>query len=234
VSDVRWSVGKEDRAIAPPTILNGLFATISYRLEPNGSGTRFPVTMNQLRFGHLDPAKAGEAAVEIDSIARELKALSPQRAVWNLANPRPMNDRALPVNRSATNIYDYFCTSTGRPILSVVREMVEQSRQRHEPIRESARPPTVPVRKALPIIACGAVTAVVAYLWYPTYIITPGDYVHHGPLIWLVGVMVFILGCASLGLDRISGFGRWTERIRGLSIGILVVMLCALGYLSWR
>lgn len=205
-------------------------------MEPDGPGTRFPVTMSQLRFGRLNPAKSDEAAAEIDTIARDLKVMSPLRAVSNLANPQPIKDPRIPVNRNATNAYDYFVTSSGVPVLSVVRELVEQSRHQQKPIRviASPRPPTVSVRKMMPITVGAAIGAAVAYQWYPHYILTLGDEFHHGPLIWVASLMLFIVGGSVLLLDRLSGWAGWTEQKGGLLVCVVVVLLAAMGYWAWR
>jgi hypothetical protein len=142
-----WAAGNQRRLLAPQCILDGLFATIGYRLEPGGTGTRFPITMAQLRLGRLDPAKSDEAAVELDTIARELKAVPFRRAVWNLNNPVPIDDAKMPVNRSAISAYDYFVTTGGSPVLGVLRELVEESRRQQKPIQVVAREPRLPLRQ---------------------------------------------------------------------------------------
>ena len=213
--ETRWAVGQVERVLAPAVILDALFATISYRLEPDGLSTRFPLTMTQLRFGRLDPAKSGEAAVELDAIARELKAMPIQRVVRDIANPQPVNAATMPVNRQASNVYDYFITSERCPVLSVVRDLVEQSRRQRKPIRVVSRqqPPTVPARKVLPVIVGAAIVAAVAYRWYPHYVLTfEGG--HDGPRIWVVGAIVFILGCAFFLLDHGSELVSLMERIK--------------------
>jgi hypothetical protein len=161
------------------------------------------------------PPRPGEAAVELDAIARELKAMPIQRVVRDIANPQPVNATTMPLNRQASNVYDYFITSGRCPVLSVVRDLVEQSRRQRKPIRVVSRqqPPTVPARRVLPVIVGAAIVAAVACRWYPRYVLTfEGG--HDGPRIWVVGAIVFILGCAFFLLDHGSNLVSLMERIK--------------------
>ncbi len=234
-AETRWAVGQREGILGPPVVLDGLFTTVSYRLEPGGVGTRFPLTMTQLRFGRLNPQQSEGAAVEMDLIARELKVMSPARAVRNFGSPLPFQNTGMPVNPAAGSVYDYFVNSAGIPVLSVLREMVDESRRQGLPIRTVASPrgPIVSVRKLVYTIAGGAAVAAAGYIWFPEYVLTWHG-LDHGPLVWVFGEIVVILASAMLVIDQMDGLGGWGDRVRGIVGIVLVLMALGLGYWGWR
>lgn len=234
-AETRWAVGKEERTVGPPAILEGLFTTISYRLEPDGPATRFPVTIAHLRFGRLRADRSEDAAVEIETIAQELKAVERSRAVSNFGNPLPI-DAQMPVNRTAVSVYDYFVNNAGIPVLSVIRELVDQARAQGLPIRtiSSPRSPSFPLPNLVYAIAGGAVLAAWAYVSFRSILVTWPPGAGHGLLMWVFGLIVSIVACATLLGDRMNGLGGWGDRMRGIAAGVLVVLAMGLVYWGWR
>jgi hypothetical protein len=234
-AETKWAVGKEERTVGPPAILEGLFTTISYRLEPNGPKTRFPVTIGQLRFGQLSANRSEDAAVEIETIARELKAVERSRAVWNFANPLPI-DAKMPVNRKAISAYDCFVNSAGVPVLSVIRELVDRARAQRVPIRAVASPrsPKFPLPNLVYTIGGGAVLAAWSYGSFPNMIVTWPPGAEYGVLAWAFGLVVSLVACATLLADRRNGMGGWEDRVRAIAAWMLSLLAMGLVYWGWR
>jgi len=104
---------------------HSFFSTISYRLEPLGWGTRFPVLLNELYQGTLSKTHAVEALHELDTIALELKQFPPSQVVWDvddLAKQPPWGSNISP---DITDLSNYFITSTGRDLIITLRECIE-------------------------------------------------------------------------------------------------------------
>src|ERR1039458_6263002 len=114
-------VGSETFDLGPPVVMEGLFATISYRLEPSGRGSRFPTVMARLYEGRLNPSSAPAASRALEEIEAGLALLPLGSVVWSLADLRRRDDSQLPVNRSAKNVCDYFVAGDGRSLVSVLR-----------------------------------------------------------------------------------------------------------------
>ncbi|HEV8269231.1 MAG TPA: Imm70 family immunity protein, partial [Thermoanaerobaculia bacterium] len=70
--------------LSTPRVLGAFAATLSYRLEPDGMGTRFPIVLDRLLAGRLSPREADTALSELETIAAELRKLSPDKVVWSL------------------------------------------------------------------------------------------------------------------------------------------------------
>jgi hypothetical protein len=125
--------------IAPDNVLRALFSTISYRLEPDGWGTRFPAVLDYLYEGSLDASRTDQALTELDQIEAQLRCLPPRRVVWSLDDLRVRNDSKQPVNHSAKNIYDYFVARDGTPLLNKLREIAMECRSQGQTIRVDSR-----------------------------------------------------------------------------------------------
>src|SRR5262245_7778611 len=127
-------IGSQTYDLGPPIVIDGLFATINYRLEPDGRGTRFPTVMNRLYAGRLSPTEAPAASQEPQEIEGRLATLTPDRAVWSLSDLRRRDDSQLPVNRSARHLGDYFLAVNGRPLLAALQEAVHLGLDQNQPV----------------------------------------------------------------------------------------------------
>ena len=80
-------VGSFVDEIGTQAFLHSFFSTISYHLEENGWGSRFPELMIDLYNGSLDSTKAEKALAEFEVIRSELSRHSPEKVVWDIDNP---------------------------------------------------------------------------------------------------------------------------------------------------
>lgn len=125
--------------IAPDQVLRALFATISYRLEPNGWATRFPMVLDHLQQGSLDANRAEQALIELGQIEAELRSLPPDRVVWSMSDLRVQDDSRQPVNRRAKSVYEYFVARDGTPLINRLREIVLACRGQGRTVKVDSR-----------------------------------------------------------------------------------------------
>ena len=138
MSDIFLTVGGEARPLASQAIVEAFFATVSYRLEPDGWSSRFPVVLNRLYSSRFEPQDCDAALRELDVIERELKTLPPERAIASLRNLARLDDARLTINRGAANLFEYFVTADGQtPILRELRQAVSTARQIQQPVKMS-------------------------------------------------------------------------------------------------
>ena len=103
--------------VGPAAILHALFSTVAARLEPNGWGSRFPITMNRLYQGRLEAVDAPGCLAELRQIEQELSQLPPSAVVWDIEVPeRPPSPHYL-LGASAANASEYFVTANGLNLL---------------------------------------------------------------------------------------------------------------------
>jgi hypothetical protein len=121
--------------IGPWENYDALFATISYHLEPNGWGTKYPELMNRCFQGRLSRRHAEKVREDIRAIREELKRFPPSAVIWDYKNPgfRPPKRRC--TREHATDLSDYFVSDHGRNVFdginSALQELIEQG-GRHE------------------------------------------------------------------------------------------------------
>lgn len=74
-----WEIGGSE-------FVNSFFSTISYHLETDGWGTRFPALLNELYQGSLQAGDSVSALKELAEVKRELSRFPPSEAVWDIEN----------------------------------------------------------------------------------------------------------------------------------------------------
>lgn len=103
--------------IGAGAILHGLFSTISANLEPDGWGTAFPVTMNQLYQGSLAPSDCAAALRELRAIEEALAEVPASNIVWDIENRMSPPNPHYAAGADARNAADYFVTVNGLNLL---------------------------------------------------------------------------------------------------------------------
>lgn len=148
--------------IAAPVAVQALFATISYRLEPQGRGSRFPIVMNRLYAGGLQEPEMLAAIAELDVIASELRAIPVDRAIANLENLAPFRARAPLVNDRAASLFDYFIALDQRPLVTALRAAIEYNRATSTPVKFD----TPEVRRERRLLVLSGIVAVTLAGYY--------------------------------------------------------------------
>lgn len=111
------------------------FSTISGNLEADGWGSRYPVLLNKLYRGKLTRVDAVAALNELEDITSELAKLPPNKVIWDIEHLEkrpPWKDNISP---DISDLSNYFVTSTGRDLISVIREVIEELRDRGEVVK---------------------------------------------------------------------------------------------------
>lgn len=221
--------------LATPAALEAFFATVSYRLEPDGWATRFPVILDVLNAGGLRPADAPAAVAELDVIARELRGLPARKAVWDYQDTRPVpDDGHLPVRHGAASLHEYFVTADGRtPLADRLRETAEAARLRDTTVRMGTVRARQDLRKSLGTFLFGFVLGTAALIWFPDYFLT-GHGSKEGPLIWAMGYLMAGFGVWLLIEARNPALAAWRRRHRILVNLAAVSVSAAVVTLSWR
>jgi hypothetical protein len=221
---------------APAHVLAALAATVSYRLEPAGWGSRFPVVLDHLLAGRLTPSQVAAAAGELAEIANELAKLPADRVVWSLADLGHRDDTGQPVDRAAACARDYFLATDGRPLLAVLQERVVAAGRDQAALSL----PTGGRRRmrigALALAVAGVAWAALGYLYARNWIIVPEHAVdvHHGPLLWPFGALVMAVGLLRLLTLERPAAAAWARRHGGVTTAIGVALLGGFLALVWR
>ena len=117
-------VGSIIDEIGTSDFFHAFFSTVSGNLEP-GWGMRFPALMNKLYQGELQQQDADAALVELAEAEQALSKLPPSRVVWNFEDRSKQPPWGKNIAPTITSLANYFVTSTGRDLLSTLREAIQ-------------------------------------------------------------------------------------------------------------
>lgn len=230
--------GADAVALAPDTVLEALFATISYRLEPSGWATRFPIVLDLLHEGRLDASSLDGALAELDAIAPELARVPVDRVVWNMQDLRRRNDANEPVRKNAANAFDYFVANDGRPILVCLVDAIRRARMNGDAVVLDSGLRRRNIRSGVALVVFGGAVGIGGYLYFPDAVLVPENATHeasqHGPLIWALGCLIAAMGAVATLGALLPSFGAWMRARRALVAVVAVVGVAAVGYASWR
>jgi hypothetical protein len=219
-------VGGQTYDLGPSEMVDGLFATISYRLEPDGRGSRYPIVMNRLYAGvAMSPSDAPAAKRELQEIDARLAALPPDRVVWSLSNLRRRDDTLLPVDHAARNVRDYFIAN-GRPLMTILDEAVHLGQDRSEPVALASSDAKDPYGGAKFALIAGFLWTAVGYLFLRDWVLAPyGSDSAQGPLLWPAGICIMAAGVLSALKARYPKFHAWWNGHVWFSTVVIVSLL---------
>jgi 2,3-bisphosphoglycerate-dependent phosphoglycerate mutase len=127
VEDIVWYIGKS-------SLLRAFFSTVSYRLETDGWGSRFPVLLRGLYKGMLPAEKIPAALDELDTIHDELADYSLTKVVWDIYDL----DKLPPVNfnppTTVSNLSEYFTTEDGKDLIAKMHDAFIYAKDEEEPV----------------------------------------------------------------------------------------------------
>lgn len=106
--------------IGSGSFLHCFFSTVSYRLEPNGWGSKYPILMNKLYQEAMVKEDKAKLLAEVQSVHQELAKFGPDEVVWDiedLSKQPPWGNNIAP---SITSLANYFVTSNGTDLFEVL------------------------------------------------------------------------------------------------------------------
>ena len=123
---VGLKLGSITDEIGGQAFFHAFFSTISYRLEKHGWGSRFPCLLKKLYQGKLEENDSEKALEELSVIVDELRNFSPDKVVWDIEDLRARPPWGDNISSDITDLSNYFVTSTGRDLVGVLRECLEE------------------------------------------------------------------------------------------------------------
>lgn len=121
------SVGDNYYSIGGSDFFHSFFSTISYYLEPDGWGTKYPLLTQYLYRGKLSYDKSSEARANLSEIKDLLKTFPPDKVIWNiddLSQCPPWGDN---ISSDITNLSNYFVTNDGEDLFEMLDSAIEYS-----------------------------------------------------------------------------------------------------------
>lgn len=110
----------------PWRLLTFIFSTVSYHLEENGWGSKYPFLLNKLYQGKLESENISKALEELEDIKEQLKNYSPSQVVWDIediSKRPPWGDN---ISEEITDLSNYFVTSDGEDFIKILKSALEK------------------------------------------------------------------------------------------------------------
>ena len=118
-------VGSIIDVIGAPSFLNSFFSTVAYVLEGNNPGTRYPVVSIDFYSGMVPVGKVQTALNELKDIQVALGEFPPSAVVWDREDWSKQPPWKGDISREITSLGNYFVTSGGKDLFSVLYEVFE-------------------------------------------------------------------------------------------------------------
>jgi hypothetical protein len=107
--------------------LHAFFSTISYHLESDGWGSKYPCLLKNLYYGRLDFEDIPRAREEVIEIRSRLMDYKPSSIIWDIENLSKQAPWGNNISSSITNLGNYFITSDGRDLFDVLLKVLEDA-----------------------------------------------------------------------------------------------------------
>ncbi|MGG1146916.1 immunity 70 family protein [Bacillus wiedmannii] len=100
--------------------VHSFFSTISYHLEKEGWGTKYPHLMKELYSGKLPLENIPKAIKEAKEIHEKLKLFSPSEVVWDIEDLSKQPPWGDDISSDITDLSNYFVTSGGKDMFEML------------------------------------------------------------------------------------------------------------------
>jgi hypothetical protein len=121
------TAGSTTAELGAPSFVHAFFSTLNAHCEPEGWGTRLPHLMNGLYGGRLAFADAPAALAELRDAKATLAAIAPSQVVWDIEDRAARPPWGTNIAASITSLANYFVSSSGRDVFSVLDEALAAS-----------------------------------------------------------------------------------------------------------
>lgn len=105
--------------------VHSFFSTISYHLENEGWGTKYPLLMNELYNDKLNWNDVSVVIANLIEIEKELSKHSPEQVIWDIddiSQEPPWGDKISP---KVTSLANYFATTDGKTFFELLRTALD-------------------------------------------------------------------------------------------------------------
>ncbi|WP_281884464.1 immunity 70 family protein [Paenibacillus sp. YYML68] len=102
--------------------LHSFFSTISYHLESEGWGTRYPYLINQVYNGKLGSYDVANVRAELMEIRERLTEYSSSQVIWDIEDLSKQPPWGTNISKEITSLSNYFVTNDGKDLFDVFLE----------------------------------------------------------------------------------------------------------------
>jgi hypothetical protein len=122
---VGFDIGGIVDEVGDSEVLHSFFSTISYHLEPDGWGSKYPELMLQLYEGRLESSYASKVLKDVLEIREKLRTIPADQVVWDIDDLEIGRPLGWDVSFEDKTLSAYFVTSMGKDFFDVLIECLE-------------------------------------------------------------------------------------------------------------
>lgn len=100
--------------------VHSFFSTISYHLEKEGWGTKYPLLMKKLYSGLLNWEDASAVKLNLNEIEQELTKYSTEQVIWKIEDLSKKPPWGNTISSNVTNLANYFAAPGGKTFFEVI------------------------------------------------------------------------------------------------------------------
>ena len=126
---VGFKVGYYWFQVGTSDFLHSFFSTICIRLEHGKLGRVYPKLMGELYQGCLKNQDLNEGLEELRKVRKELKNFSPSDVIWDAEDLSLTPPWGNNISSDITDLSNYFVTSDGRDLISVLSEAMNEAKE---------------------------------------------------------------------------------------------------------
>ncbi|MDP4086145.1 MAG: immunity 70 family protein [Bacillota bacterium] len=115
--------------IGSADFLHSFFSTISYHLEPDGWGTKYPYLLKKLYYEPLEWSEIALARNEAKAIKNNLKKLTSEEVVWDINDLTAKSPWGKDISEKVPNLANYFATSEGDTFFDILNEALNSAEE---------------------------------------------------------------------------------------------------------
>ncbi|AJY75452.1 immunity 70 family protein [Paenibacillus beijingensis] len=105
--------------------LHAFFSTISYNLEPNGWGTKYPFLMKRLYSGNLENKFVPALLEEVKEIRNLLEAIPPSKVIWDIEDLSKQPPWGNDISPEITSLANYFANNRGEDLFELFKRAIQ-------------------------------------------------------------------------------------------------------------
>ena len=126
---VGFKVGYYWFQVGTSDFLHSFFSTICIRLEHGKWGRVYPKLMGELYQGCLKNQDLNEGLEELRKVRKELKNFPPSDVIWDAEDLSLTPPWGNNISSDITDLSNYFVTSDGRDLISVLSEAMNEEKE---------------------------------------------------------------------------------------------------------
>lgn len=131
---IGFKIGPMFYKVGHGSFLHSFFSTISYNLEVEGWGSKYPFLLKDLYQGELASENIDEALDELNDVQKQFETPEVDKVIWDIEDLEKNPPWDKNISDRINNLSEYFITSDGKNLFDVLRKSLMTGKSVHRPV----------------------------------------------------------------------------------------------------